>query len=185
MTGQVTRLLDQIASGDANANPVLFEQVYSTLRSMARARLARERPGHTLSPTALVNEAYMRLVGSSTSFQHRRHFFASAARAMRRILIDYARQQGAARRGGSARPVTLGEDVAHDALDPEALLDLDQALTHLAGHDEQLAEIVQLHFFGGFSFAEIGAMFEVSERTVLRRWRVARAWIGGQTQTDG
>ncbi len=174
MAGQVTQLLDQLAAGNTDADPRLFAEVYATLRSMAQARMAQERPGHTLSPTALVNEAYLRLLGSDSQWNHRRHFFSAAARAMRRILIDHARRRSAQRRGGEAMiRVDWSDDIAAVTGDPDRLLQLDQGLGELEAHAPELAEIVSLHFFAGFTFAEIAGLLQVSERTVLRRWRAA------------
>lgn len=155
----------------------MAEEVYAELRRVAAAYLRRERPGQTLQPTALVNEAYVRLAGQHPRFQNRAHFCAIAANAMRQILVERARARKAQKRGGGAARVTLQD---HMAISPEAALDLavlDEALTRLAALDPQQARIVELRFFGGLSVDEAADALGISPATVKRHWAVARAWL--------
>jgi RNA polymerase sigma factor (TIGR02999 family) len=172
------RLLDSIAEGDPRAAHELLPLVYDELRRLARARMTRESPGHTLTPTALVHEAYLRLVGDEDpSWANRAHFFAAAAQAMRRILIERARRYGREKHGGGQWRVTLDEGlVGADAASAEVLA-LHEALTRLAAQDPEMARVVELHQFAGLSIAETAAALDASERTVSRRWTAARAWL--------
>jgi RNA polymerase sigma factor (TIGR02999 family) len=166
--------------GEKRVAEELLPLVYDELRRLAGRYLRREKPGHTLQATALVHEAYLELVDASrVSWQGRTHFFAVGARVMRRLLIDHARGRGRQRRGGGARRVSLHEALvpAGEDLDREQLLDLDAALEKLAGLDERQARVVELRAFGGLTNAEIAALLGVSERTVERDWRFARAWL--------
>ena len=151
--------------------------VYSELRRVAQRYLQRERAGHTLQGTALVHEAYVRLVSDDApQLQNRAHFFAVAAQVMRRILVDHARKRTAEKRGGLDRPVTLDEAlIAEDR--PDALLALDEALEALAVVDERKARVVELHYFGGMGQKEIAAALSVHENTVARDLRLAQAWL--------
>ena len=180
-THAVTRLLLAWSGGDAAASEQLMTLVYNELRQLARGYLRRERGGHTLQPTALVHEAYLRLVDDSQiRWQSRAHFYGVAARVMRRILVDHARRQAAAKRGGLARDVPL-EDVgtiaAPDRGDPVELVALDDALLSLGRAYPRQSEIVELRYFGGLSTREIGEVMRVTERTVQRDWDFARAWL--------
>ena len=180
-TNAVTRLLLAWSGGDAAASEQLMALVYNELRQLARGYLRRERGGHTLQPTALVHEAYLRLVDDSQiRWQSRAHFYGVAARVMRRILVDHARRQAAAKRGGLARDVPL-EDVgtiaAPDHGDPVDLVALDDALLSLGRAYPRQSEIVELRYFGGLSTREIGEVMRVTERTVQRDWDFARAWL--------
>ena len=180
-THAVTRLLLAWSGGDAAASEQLMSLVYNELRQLARGYLRRERGGHTLQPTALVHEAYLRLVDDSQiRWQSRAHFYGVAARVMRRILVDHARRQAAAKRGGLARDVPL-EDVgtiaAPDHGDPVDLVALDEALLSLGRAYPRQSEIVELRYFGGLSAREIGEVMRVTERTVQRDWDFARAWL--------
>lgn len=171
-------------TSEAQPNDHLFEVVYDELRRVARAHLAREAPGHTLSTTALVHEAYLRLADvSQVSWQDRNHFLSMAARAMRRMLVDYARQRKAARRGGGARAVTL--DDALQAADHQAdtLLELDDALGRLGALSPRLAQVVELRFFGGLTEDEAAGVLAVTPRTVRRDWVKARGWLHGELAT--
>ena len=174
--GDVTRLLDAAGSGDRAALERLYLQVYDELRRLAAAGLRRERPGHTLQPTALVNEAYMRLSPGASGWENRRHFFGAAAQAMRRILVDHARQKLAEKRDGGAR-VTLAD---LDIRAPEEDLDVvavSDALEVLAQEDPRLSEVVSLRFFAGMSVEETARALDVSPITVKRDWAFARAWL--------
>jgi RNA polymerase sigma factor (TIGR02999 family) len=172
----VTRLLDAAAAGDRQAAADLLPAVYDELRKLAAARLAGERGGHTLQPTALVHEAYLRLVGDQ-QFEHRGHFFAAAAEAMRRILVDHARRRKSAKRGGDRERLDL------DAIDiaiadwPEDLVALDEALGRLAAVDPKAARLVHLRFFAGLPIPEVAEVLGISPRTADRLWAYARAWL--------
>ena len=174
----VTALLSALDGGDADAASALFPLVYAELREIARGRLASERPNHTLTPTALVHEAYLRLVGAATPrFAGTRHFLAIAAIAMRRILIDHARGALREKRGGGRLAVTLPDDVPGEALDPAELLNLDAALERLAAVDAEMAQVVELRYFGGLTVEETAAAMALSPRGVNRHWTSARAWL--------
>lgn len=174
--GDLTLLLKAACSGDREAYERLYQAVYVELRRVARANLRREAPGHTLQPTALVNEAYLRL-GSGCTFENRRHFFAAAAEAMRRILVDHARKRGAEKRGGGLDRVTLsGVDVAAEG-ELVDVLAVDAALTELAAGRPRLAELVKLRCFAGMSIEEAAEALEVSPATAKRDWAFARAWL--------
>jgi RNA polymerase sigma factor (TIGR02999 family) len=151
--------------------------VYDELRRLAARHLGRERTGHTLEPTALVHEAYARLVGGEPRFEDRAHFFAVAARTMRRVLVDHARRRKRAKRGGGRARVTLDEGSI--SVDPwtQDLLALDEALEVLGTLDERKARVIELHFFGGLTYAETGAALGVSPATVERDLRLAKAWL--------
>ena len=173
----VTVLLRSAAGGDRQAYDRLFRAVYDQLRRMAGARMRAERAGHTLQPTALVNEAYLRLVGNDARFEGRAHFFGAAAEAMRRILVEHARQRVAAKRGGQQQQVTFSEVVAGAAEPQTDLLQLNEALEALAGVDRRLADVVLLRCFVGLTIEETAAALETSPATVKRDWTYARAWL--------
>ncbi|HEX5230186.1 MAG TPA: sigma-70 family RNA polymerase sigma factor [Bryobacteraceae bacterium] len=174
----VTQLLIQWSRGDSAALEALVPLVYDELRRLAQLYLSREKPGHTLSSTALVHEAYLRLVRQTdVTWQNRAHFFAVAARMMRRILVDHARKHAYAKRGGGAMTISLDETVASA---PERELDLvalDDALEALAKLDERQSRMVELRFFGGLSIEETSEVLGVSAPTVKREWASARAWL--------
>jgi RNA polymerase sigma factor (TIGR02999 family) len=175
----VTGLLRRWNEGDSGALETLIPMVYAELRRLAAHYLRIERRDHTLQPTALVHEAYLRLVDQSdVPWQNRAHFFGIAARTMRRILVEHARRRNAAkRRGGSLRVVTgVADAVAQPERDPE-ILALDAALTRLESLDPQQARIVELRFFGGLNVEEAAEVAGVSTATVKRKWRTARAWL--------
>ena len=175
---EVTRLLGAWrASGDEEALNRLVPLVYDELHALAARRLRTERPDHTLQATALVHEAYARLIESDVDIQDRSHFLALAATAMRRILVDYARARGRSKRGGHFARVTLGDDITPGATRPDDFLALDDAIRRLAERDERKAKVLDLHFFGGLTYAEIAATLAVSEATVDRDLRMAKAWI--------
>ncbi len=177
MAAEVTQLLKDVNAGDARAISRLYERVYAELRQLAGARMRRERAGHTLQPTEVVHEAWMRLVQGQADWQSRAHFFGAAAEGMRRILIEHARKRGAEKRGGGARRVTFNElEIQSD--DPDIdLLAMDEALAALEAHDERLATVVKLRYFAGMTVEEIGELTERSVSTVKRDWTYARAWL--------
>jgi len=177
---QTTLLLRRIGDGDGYAAERLFPLVYDELHRLAGRYMGHQPLGHTLQPTALVNEAYLKLVDvDGARLGDRVHFFRLAAQAMRSILVDHARARGRAKRGGGRLRVTLDEPHAvgdDEALRPD-LIDLDAAIARLGEMDEQLSSIVELRFFGGLTNKEVGDLLDVSTRTVERGWRVARAWL--------
>lgn len=180
-SAELTRLLKAWSEGDGSALERLTPIVYAELHRIARRRLAGEREGHLLQPSALVNEAFLRLVGDEpVEWVNRNQFFASCARLMRQILIDFARAQATKKRGRRSPHIDLGEAVQIQARpfgDPVDLIDLDRALQQLASLDARQAEVVELRYFGGLQDAEIAAVLGISEPTVRRDWRVARAWL--------
>ena len=174
----VTRLLHQLHSGDANALDRLYPLVYDELRRAAVRALARERASHTLQATELVHEAYLKLLGPlNVNWQNRAHFLAVAARAMRQILVDHARRRQADKRGGGVEHVTLGDPEADLSLPAEELLALDDALQRLEAVEPRLRTVVEYRFFGGLTEREIAEVLGVTERTVQRDWVKARAWL--------
>jgi RNA polymerase sigma factor (TIGR02999 family) len=173
---QVTRLLRQWSEGNKEALDQLMPLVYNQLRKLAARCLAAEAPEHTLRATALVHEAYLRLVDSDVSFNNRVHFFAVAARLLRHILVDHARAQGRQKRGGGAERLTLDEAILVGPLHPQ-LVDLDEALQRLAAHDPRKSEIVELLFFGGLTYDETAAVLQISPATVHRELTMAKAWL--------
>ncbi|MBK7876610.1 MAG: sigma-70 family RNA polymerase sigma factor [Planctomycetes bacterium] len=178
------RILRSAQEGDPEAARALSALLYEELHALARRAMADERPDHTLQPTALVNEAYLRLAREPDgSFADRESFFAAAANTLRRVLVDHARKRGREKRGGAAARVPLeGLDVAVPLADDE-LLSLDDALAALAEQDATKARLVELRFFAGLSVAEAGHVLGVSESTVQREWRMARAWL--RARMDG
>jgi len=171
----VTRLLDAAQAGDRQAAADLLPLVYDELRKLAAVRISVEKPGHTLDATALVHEAYLRLIGDQ-HFDGRGHFFAAAAEAMRRILVDAARRRAAVRHGGERRRVPLDE-IHRVAESTDGLVDLDEALTRFAVVEPRKAKLVELRFFAGMSVAEAAAVLEVSAATAARWWDFARLWL--------
>ena len=176
---EVTQALDAINQGDPGAAAQLLPLIYAELRGLAAAYLAREGPGHTLQPTALVHEAYLRLVGTADErrWNDRGHFFRAAAQAMRRILVDSARRKQSLKHGGAAQKLGLEEYDVPVAPPPEELLALDDALTRLAAQDADAARVVDLHFFAGLSIEEAAEVLGVSRATAYRQWAYARAWL--------
>jgi RNA polymerase sigma factor (TIGR02999 family) len=176
----VTRIMNAIEQGDPKAAEQLLPLVYAELRKLAAAKLAQEKPGQTLEATALVHEAYLRLVGGAEahSWNSRGHFFAAAAEAMRRILVDNARRKQSERHGGRRRRCELLENDLIEVPTGDDLLDLDEALSKLSAADPQAAELAQLRVFTGMTVEEIAQLQGVSARTVKRNWAFARAWLG-------
>lgn len=185
---EVTAALAEWSGGDRDALGRVLPQIYDELRALAAQHLRKERPGHTLQATALVNEAFLRLSGRErVHVEARVQFFAVAAQAMRRVLVDHARRRRAEKRGGHDSPVPLTE-VAEAELTASPLvdvLDVDEALTRLAALDERQARIVELKFFAGMEVEEIAAALDVSASTVQREWRMARAWLRHQLAAGG
>ena len=176
-TRQVTDLLLQMRDGDTSAMDRLFPLVYEELRRMAHAQLRRERPGHTLGTTGLVHETYVRLVDQTrVEWRDRGHFLVVAAWAMRRILVDYARRNRTARRGGGSVRFTLDNDAPAEERG-EMLLALDEALERLAALDRRLSQVVEYRYFGGLTEQETADMLGVTRRTVQRDWAKARGWL--------
>ncbi len=171
---EVTRVLSDLAHGDAHAAAELLPLVYDELRRLAAAQLAREKPGQTLDATALVHEAYLRLAGKS-SFAGKSHFFRAAAEAMRRILIDQARKKRAEKRGGGAARFDLSEADRVVLPDPDTLLAVDEALAKLAAEDSTSAEVARLRLFAGLSLDEAADALGISRATAFRDWAYARA----------
>lgn len=179
MNRDITRILSAIEQGDQAAASELLPLVYEELRRLAASRMNQEASGQTLQPTALVHEAFLRLVGDdSQQWDGRGHFFAAAAEAMRRILIDNARRKGRIKRGGNLRRQNLNDNMGTDSPENvEDLLALDEALTKLAEEDVQLAKLVELRYFTGLTIEETARVLGVSSRTTKRNWSYARAWL--------
>ena len=180
LTRDVTRILSAIEQGDQAAASQLLPLVYEELRRLAASRMQQERSGHTLQPTALVHEAFLRLVGDdSREWDGRGHFFAAAAEAMRRILIENARRKGRIKRGGDLKRQELDEESASAVVpqNVDDLLALDEALTKLADKDPDLVRVVELRYFTGLSVEETAKVLGVSSRTTKRNWSYARAWL--------
>lgn len=178
MPGDVTQLLHAWRAGDKSALDRLMPLVYDQLRDLASKQFAREQTGHTLQTTALVHDAYLRLVGANVRWEDRKHFLAVAARAMRQVLVEHARGRMRDKRGGGERPMNLDEDVAAYAAErPAELLDLDEALTRLAAVDDRKARVVELHYFTGLEYEEIAKVLDISAATVHRDLRMAKAWL--------
>jgi RNA polymerase sigma factor (TIGR02999 family) len=175
----VSQILEQIEQGDGVAAEQLFPLVYGELRTLAAAQMAQERPGQTLQATALVHEAYLRLVDVKRAQQwdSRGHFFAAAAEAMRRILIDRARRKRRPKHGGGRNRVSLDEALCLGEAPDDDLLALDEALEKLAREEPAKAELVKLHFFAGMGLEEAGRVLGISHRTAKRHWAYARAWL--------
>jgi RNA polymerase sigma-70 factor, ECF subfamily len=180
---EITQLLLRVGAGDPGATAHLLEAVYPELRRIAGYQLRGERPGHTIQPTALVNEAYLDLLaGAKLTWKDRAHFFATVAQAMRRILVDYARMRKAAKREGGKRRVELTDGLAISVDRLDEVLSIDEALTRLAEWDARQSRIVELRFFGGLTEEEVAETLGISARTVKRDWNLARAWLRGELQ---
>ncbi|QDS97868.1 ECF-type sigma factor [Adhaeretor mobilis] len=179
MNRDITRILSAIEQGDQAAASELLPLVYEELRRLAASRMKQERSGQTLQPTALVHEAFLRLVGEDAKqWDGRGHFFAAAAEAMRRILIENARRKGRIKRGGELNRQDLDDnDLAVSPENVDDLLALDEALTKLAEEDADLAKLVELRYFTGLTIEETAQVLEVSPRTTKRNWAYARAWL--------
>jgi len=180
----VTQILARIEAGDPGAAERLLPLVYGELRALAAARLAREKPGQTLEPTALVHEAYLRLVGDDQKWNGRGHFFAAAAEAMRRILVEGARRKQQVKRGGDRERVDVELAELPTRMSSEELLDLDGALEALRRHDADKAKLVTLRYFGGLTIEQAAEALDISRVTAHRHWTYARAWLH-QHLSDG
>lgn len=181
-THEVTRLLHDFNNGRREALDAVIPIVYKELRKLAAHYLKSERTGHTLQPTALVHEAFLRLVGQEIQMQNRGHFFALSAKMMRQILVDYARNRAAAKRGGAAEKFSLEEAYTFVHEKPSQMISLDEALKELAQIDARRAQVVELRFFGGLNNEEIARVLGVHSNTVLRDWNLARAWLKKQLE---
>jgi RNA polymerase sigma factor (TIGR02999 family) len=176
--GDVNAILKAARDGDPDAAARLLPLVYDELRKLAAARMAHLPPGQTLQPTALVHEAYLRLLGKEDlQIENRRHFFFAAARAMRDILVEQARSKAGPKRGGGHKRVELPEDVADRGPAPEDVLAVHEAVMELERDDPQKAQIIQLRFFAGMNMREVAEVLELPERTLHRKWRFIRAWL--------
>jgi RNA polymerase sigma factor (TIGR02999 family) len=181
----VTQILNAIERGDARATDELLPLVYEELRLLATQKLSHEAPGQTLQATALVHEAYLRLIGEEPqSWQNRGHFFAAAAEAMRRILVDHARHKQARKCGGGRARVALEDADVADPATPEEIMALDDALARFAAEDPQAAEIVKLRVFAGLSTEQAAQALGVSRATAYRQWTYARAWLRSEIRGD-
>ena len=175
---QVTQLLKAWSEGEAAALEKIVPLVYQELHEMARRYMAHQRPGHTLQPTALVHEAYVRLVDSAqVSFENRAQFFALCAQVMRRILVDWARSRQAQKRGGDIPPLQLDEELLGGKERGTDLVALDDALKALSAEDARQGQVVELRFFGGLSVEETAAALKISPETVMRDWKLAKGWL--------
>jgi RNA polymerase sigma factor (TIGR02999 family) len=178
----VTRILSAIENGDPRAAEQLLPLVYDELRKLAAAKLAQEKPGQTLQATALVHEAYVRLVDvdKAQKWESRGHFFAAAAEAMRRILVDRAREKGCAKRGGKLKRLDIDAVELGTKATPDQLLAIDDALAKLASEDPSAAKLVELRYFAGLTVDEAGKALGMSTATAYRHWNYARAWLCGE-----
>jgi RNA polymerase sigma factor (TIGR02999 family) len=180
---EITVILNAIEKGDSKAAEELLPLVYEELRKLAASKLASQSPDQTLQPTALVHEAYLRLLGDgSHSWQDRRHFFAAAAEAMRHLLVNRARRKAAVRHGGGWRRVDLDDVVVAAKATDDNILLISEALESLTAHDPVAAELVKLRFFAGMTFREAAEVLGLSERTAKRYWAYARAWLFNEMQ---
>jgi RNA polymerase sigma-70 factor (ECF subfamily) len=174
----VTQLLGDWSRGNREAFDALLPLVHAELHRLARLYMARERGNHTLQPTALINEAYLKLVGErNMEWQSRAHFVGVAAQLMRNILVDYSRRKNSDKRGGGAKQVTLDDGIAGDLGASPELIDVDNALTRLAALDPRKARVAELRFFGGLDLEEIAEALSISVATVTRDWRFTKAWL--------
>lgn len=182
----VTQILDAIEQGDGHAAEQLLPAVYEELRKLASHKLAREAPGHSLQTTALVHEAYVRLVDvqKAQNWNSRGHFFGAAAQAMRRILVEAARRNGRVKHGGERTRIDFEDGMVVTSMPSDQLLDIHEALDKLAETDYEAAELVSLRYFAGLSIAEVADVFGISKRTVDYRWAYARAWLLEELEAD-
>ena len=187
MSNDVTKILHQIEQGDRQAPSRLLPLVYDELRRLAAQKMSRESAGHTLQPTALVHEAFLRLVGEEDREQwdSRGHFFVAAAESMRRILIENARQKQSLKRGGAmARMELRDDDVAIETIDYDNLMALEEALTRLESFDSELAKLVKLRYFTGLTVDQTAKLLDISPRTAKRNWAYARAWLRREMEAE-
>jgi RNA polymerase sigma factor (TIGR02999 family) len=177
MSTHTTQILHAISAGDRSGADRLMELVYDDLRGLARAQLRATQPGHVLEPTGLVHEVFLKLVDSDVDWRSRSHFFALGAKAMRYILVDYARESSAQKRGGDRQRLPLTDDLVVSTRRDEDVLALDEALKVLAEIDTERAEIVEMRFFGGMTIKEVAAAVGKSPRTVDKQWAATRIWL--------
>ena len=182
--GEVTLLLHAMKSGDGTAAEKLLPLVYSELHRLAQSYMRRERADHTLQPTALINEAYLRLAHDDIDWQNRQHFIAVAATVMRRVLVDYARYHDAEMRGGELQRVELDEELAISPERSEELLAVNEALDALQAINPRQAQVVELRYFAGLSIEEVASTLNISSRSVKRDWMEARRWLFQEIQKD-
>jgi len=175
--GQVTQLLKAMHAGDTQAAESLLPLVYAELHRLAKGYMRRERPDHTLQATALINEAYLRLVGEDIDWNSRAHFIGLAANVMRRVLVDYARAHNAEQRGGGLKRVEMQDELAISAAQLDEVEHLDEALKKLEKENPRQARVVELRYFGGLSVEQIGALLQIAPRSVKRDWALARIWL--------
>jgi RNA polymerase sigma factor (TIGR02999 family) len=182
----VTRILSAIEQGDPHAAEQLLPLVYDELRTLAAQKLAQEKPGQTLQATALVHEAYLRLVGSDADehWNSRGHFIAAAAEAMRRILVENARRKKTAKHGGKRKRIDFSQAEPITEADPDALVDLDEVLTILVGEDPDAAEVAKLRIFAGLSVEDAAQALSISRANAYRHWAYARAWLHARLRDD-
>ena len=183
--GEVTLLLKAMKNGDPLAADKLLPLVYKELHQLAKSYMRRERSDHTLQPTALINEAYLRLARDTVDWQSRQHFIGVAANVMRRLLVDHARARNAAMRAGGLERAELEEGLIVSSEQSKEVLALHDALTLLEAVDPRQAKVVELRYFGGFSVEEIGEILEMSPRSVNRHWALARIWLLKQMKEPG
>lgn len=180
-TSNLTIWLQRLRDGHPEAHSVVLEQIYGELHRLAEQYMRKERGDHTLQPTALLHEAYIRLVQQpDRTWVNRNHFLAAASQVMRHILVDYARARTAQKRGGAKIRVELDEELNIEQNQPEEIIALDEALTRLSAWDERQSKIVELRFFGGLTEEETAGVLDISVRTVRREWRMAKAWLFGE-----
>ena len=185
-SADVTELLAAWGDGDKSAEKELFSLVYRELRRLAHRYMLRENPGNTLQTTALVNEAYVRLIDSKrANWQNRAHFFGFSAQVMRHILVDLARSKNFQKRGGEVRKIALDEGLVMSPVKDNDMVDLDDALKALAEVDARKSKVVELRFFGGMSVEETAEVLKVSQDTVMRDWRLAKAWLWRELAKTG
>jgi RNA polymerase sigma-70 factor (ECF subfamily) len=175
--GQVTQLLKAMHAGDTQAAESLLPLVYAELHRLAKGYMRRERPDHTLQATALINEAYLKLVGEDIDWNSRAHFIGLAANVMRRVLVDYARAHNAEQRGGGLQRVEMQDELAISAQQLDEVEHLDEALKNLEKENPRQARVVELRYFGGLSVEQIAALLQIAPRSVKRDWALARIWL--------
>ncbi len=175
--GQVTQLLKAMHAGDTQAAESLLPLVYAELHRLAKGYMRRERPDHTLQATALINEAYLKLVGEDIDWNSRAHFIGLAANVMRRVLVDYARAHNAEQRGGGLKRVEMQDELAISAAQLDEVEHLDEALKKLEKENPRQARVVELRYFGGLSVEQIGGLLGIAPRSVKRDWALARIWL--------
>lgn len=182
---KTTQFVEQVSKGDRAAAEQLLPVVYDELKKLAAHYMKKESPGHSLQPTALVHEAFLKLVDQTqVSYQGQTHFFALGAQAMRRILVDHARSRSRLRRGGDRSRVTFDEETVFSRTRDEDILVIDDLLTRLAELDSRQASIVELRFFGGLKVEEVAEALDLSKRTIESEWAMARAWLRNQLSED-